>query len=260
MPVFSIEIIQSIHAALQQAGDLALAQPTGQEYQLKADRTPFTQVEMAMEEQISAFLMKTFPDCQIISEESGIGSGDSPFKWLLDPIDGTKMYLTGGATWGISLGLFIHETPVLGFFYLPKSRDLFWGGDGYGAFFNQTPLHPSLTPDPNDPLVFFGAPSSFHRCFEVCFPRIRILGSTALHLAFVASGASIGALTRRVYLWDLAGLLPVLAQTGVQLEFFSGETFCPGDYLDGSRLPEELIAARPSQMSMLREMITRLPR
>jgi myo-inositol-1(or 4)-monophosphatase len=253
-------MILSIHAALKQAGELALTQPAAQSYQLKADRTPFTQVEMAMEDKICAFLRETFPAYQIISEENGVGSGESSHKWLLDPIDGTKMYLVGGSTWGISLGLLIHGKPALGFFYLPKSRDLFWGGEGYGAFFNDTPLDPAYIPDPENPLVFFGAPSSFHRRFEVRFPRIRILGSTALHLAFVASGASIGALTRRVYLWDLAGLLPVLEVTGVSVEFLSGKPFSPSDYLDGSRLPEELIVARASQMDLLRSLIRRLDR
>lgn len=260
MTLLSPDEIHSIQKALQQAGELALAQPAGQAYQLKADRTPFTRVETTIEVELSAFLNNHFPGSQIISEESGITGGESPYKWLLDPIDGTKMYLIGGATWGISLGLFIREKPVLGFFYLPKSRDLYWGGDDYGAYLNDSPLDPGILPDPDDPLVFLGAPSSFHRRFQVRFPRIRILGSTALPLAFVASGFSIGALTRRVYLWDLAGMLPILEQTGVQLEFFSGRSFSPGDYLDCSRLPEELLAARPSQMGLVRSMINRVDR
>ncbi len=259
MPILSAEIISAIRSTLIRAGDLALAQPAGLEYQLKPDRTPITRVELAMEELIGSFLQATFPDHQMISEENGVGAGESAHKWLLDPIDGTKMYLIGAPTWGISLGLLDHGIPALGFFYMPRSRDLFWGGRGCGAFFNDVPLDPGSVPDPDDPLVFFGAPSSFHRRFQIRFPRVRVLGSTAVHLAYVASGASIGAITRRVNLWDLAGLLPVLEQCGVQVEFLSGKPFKPGDYLDGSRLPEELLVARPAQMDMLRGLISRLP-
>ncbi len=259
MPNLSAETLSAIQATLVQAGEIALAQPAGGEYQLKPDRTPFTRVELAMEELIGAFLQAIFPDHQLISEENGVGAGDSPHKWLLDPIDGTKMYLIGAPTWGISLGLVEYGIPTLGFFNMPRSRDLFWGGRGYGAFFNDAPLDPDYIPNPDDPLVFFGAPSSFHRRFEIRFPRVRVLGSTAVHLAYVASGASIGAITRRVNLWDLAGLLPVLEQSGVQVEFLSGKPFSPGDYLDGSRLPEELLVARPAQMDMLRGLISRLP-
>jgi len=258
METFSEATLADIRSVLVRAGDLALQQPAPMGYQLKADRTPFTQVELAIEEMIISFLQTSFPGHQVISEENGVGAGTNQYQWFLDPIDGTKVYLIGGSTWGISLGLCVDGTPALGFFYLPKSRDLFWGGAGYGAFFNDAPIDTAYTPDPDDPLVFFGAPSNFHRRFEVRYPRIRIFGSTALHLAFVASGASIGALTRRVHLWDLAGLLPILEQIGVKVEFLSGKPFYPKDYLDGSQLPEELIVARPAQMELLRGLISRL--
>jgi myo-inositol-1(or 4)-monophosphatase len=258
MKKYSDAIVQSIQSTLFTLGEYALSQSVSIGYQLKQDKTPFTQIEIAMEEKMISFLQTTFPGHQVISEEKGKIGAASSFQWFLDPIDGTKMYIAGAPTWGISLGLVESGNPVLGFFYLPKSRDLFWGGRGYGAFFNSRSLDPSYIPDHEDPLVFFGVPSTFHRRFAIEFPRVRAFGSTAIHMAYVASGASIGMLTRRVNLWDLAGMLPILEQTGVVVEYLSGKPFSPTDILDGSRLPEELLIARPMQLEMLRGMITRI--
>jgi len=254
IPPNTLDAIKSI---IIQAGEYAMQQPVHIAYQLKADRSPFTQVELMMEEMIISFLQTEFPDHQVISEEKGISAGDNRYRWFLDPIDGTKMYLIGAPTWGISLGLLVEGKPTLGFFYLTKSRDLFWGGPGYGAFWNEIPLNPNLSPEPDNPLVFFGVPSNFHRRYEISFPRVRVLGSTAIHLAYVASGVAIGALARRVHLWDLAGMLPVLSQTGVKVEFLSGDSFSPHDYLDGSQLPDALLVSRQAHMEMLRGMIKR---
>jgi len=258
MDVYPSEIISAIQSTLVAAGEFALAQPIPVPYQLKPDRSPFTQVELAMEEQIFSFLRTAFPKDQVVSEEHGTIGEYSRCQWFLDPIDGTKVYLTGLPTWGISLGMVEEGVPTLGFFYLPKSREVFWGGRGYGAFFNKTPLDPTRLPDPKDPLVFFGVPANFHRHYTVQFPRVRALGSTAIQMCYVATGASIGTLTRRVNLWDLAGALPILEQTGVQVEFFSGKPFNPADYLDGSRLPEELLVARAGQMELLRGLVKRI--
>lgn len=260
MTIFSKQTISAIRSILVEAGDFALAQPVPVPYQLKPDRSPFTQVELTMEEIIVSFLRMAFPGDQVVSEEHGTIGENSRCQWFLDPIDGTKVYLTGLPTWGISLGMVEDGTPVLGFVYLPKSRELFWGGRGYGAFFNNNPLDPTCDPALDDPLVFLGVPANFHKHFVVKFPRVRALGSTAIQMCFVATGASIGTLTRRVNLWDLAGALPILEQSGVQVEFLSGEPFLPVNYLDGSRLPEELLVARPAHLDIIRGYINRIER
>jgi fructose-1,6-bisphosphatase/inositol monophosphatase family enzyme len=258
MNQLSTELITRIKSILIEEGEFALNQPVPVPYQLKPDRSPYTRVELEMEDRIVSFLRKIYPDDQVISEEHGKIGGGSARQWFLDPIDGTKVYLAGLPTWGISLGLFEGGMPSLGFFYLPKSRDMFWGGRDFGAFFNDIQLDRKKIPAFDDPLVFLGVAANFHRHYTTSFPRLRALGSTAIQLCYVSSGVSIGALTRRVNLWDLAGVLPILAETGAQVEFLSGKLFSPEDYLDGSRLPEELLISKIENMEKLRGMIHRI--
>ena len=107
---------------------------------------------------------------------------------------------------------------------MPAVGDLFWG-NADGAFYNGQPLLPRDTASLDDPLAFLAVPSNAHLLYNISFGRLRSLGSVAAHLTYVARGAAIGALTRRVKLWDLAGVLPILKHTGIELRYLSGAPF-----------------------------------
>ncbi|MRS02732.1 hypothetical protein EG832_05845, partial [bacterium] len=119
------------------------------------------------------------------------------------------------------------------------------------------PLPLALEHNLSDPLAFIAIPANGHRHFDFDFPNLRSFGSTAAHCCYVAQGAAIGALLRRVNLWDLAGVLPILRYTGVQVEYYSGGPFTPDAYLTGARISEEILIARPSIMERLRMLIHR---
>ena len=254
IPESTVSEIQSI---LRQAGETAIARRDQAKIQLKPDHTPFTDVELDMEAVILPFLREKFPDYQILSEENGTQGPAKAAVWALDPIDGTKVYLLGLPNWGISLGSIVDGQPQLGFFYMPVTGDMYWGGAGYGAWHNDQKLPTGLEQNLSDPLGFIAIPANSHRHFDIDYPNLRNFGSTAAHCCYVAQGAAVGALLRRVNLWDLAGVLPILTQTGVQAEFYSGGPFMPEPYLMGARIKEEILIARPSVMERLREMIHR---
>lgn len=245
------EIIQII----RQAGDIAMNRRHAARIQLKPDRTPFTDVELAMEALIIPFLQERFPTSQIISEENGVNGPPSGLVWALDPVDGTKVFLNGLPNWGISLGLLEDGKPRLGFFFMPVSGDFYWGGKGLGAFLNEIDLTTSKRLDLDDPLAFLAVTSNAHRHFDFDYPRVHSFGSTAAHLCYVAQGIAIGALTRRVNIWDLAGALPILDQSGIQVEFISRGNFSPEPFLNNGKLPEGLIAAHPGVMAAVRSGI-----
>jgi myo-inositol-1(or 4)-monophosphatase len=246
-----------IKAILRQAGEIALSRRDTAQIYIKPDRTPFTDVELDIEALILPFLKDRFPDDQILSEEGGSQGPARAGCWVLDPIDGTKMFLTGLPTWGISLGSLMNGQSGVGFFYVPATEDLYWGGTGYGAFLNDQPL-PTRSDRPlDDPLSFIAIPANAHRHFDFDFPHLRCFGSTAAHCCYVARGAAAGALLRKVNLWDIAGVLPILAQTGVRVEYFSGEAFSPEPYLSGGKIKEELLIARPELMQPIRDVIRR---
>lgn len=257
MSLVSPSKIKDIQELLRAAGEKAMNRRSKARVEFKPDRTPFTDVELDMEAEILPFLRENFPDYQILSEENGTNGPVKASSWALDPIDGTKIYLLGLPTWGISLGSIVDGQPGLGFFYMPVTGDMYWGGAGYGAYHNDRALPAALTQDLSDPLMFIAIPANGPRYFDFNYPNMRSLGSTAAHCCYVAQGAAVAALLRRVNLWDLAGVLPILAQTGVQVEYYSGGRFESSPYLTGAKIKEELLVARPETLSQLRGLIQR---
>jgi myo-inositol-1(or 4)-monophosphatase len=257
MSVINQDSITAIQQILHQAGQIALQGRHSAQISYKADHTPFTDIELAMEKLIISYLHVHFPGDQIITEENGINGAATERVWLLDPIDGTKVYLNGLPVWGISLGLLINGLPSLGFFYMPKTDELYWGGSGFGAFLNTEKLSHPPNPAFENPLAFLAIPTNAHRYFNIDFPRLRALGSTAAHLCYLVQGAAIGVLTRRVNLWDVAGVLPILSESGLSVTYLSGKSFDPQSYLEGQKFPEELLAAHPNHLELLRTKIGR---
>lgn len=243
----------------------------------KADHTPVTEVDQAVEAFLIERIRAKYPGHTIVSEESGLqgeedltpapqGSAkavraqrrgekrENSIAWVLDPIDGTRAFASGLPVWGISAGVLRDGQPHAGGFYLPMTGELYWGTCSE-AWHNDHRL-PQLPPGGADPLLsFLAVPSNFHKYFMISAPRIRSLGSTAAHLAYVASGAAAGMLTRNTSLWDLAGVLPLALAVGVELAYLSGRPFNAGDLLDGKPLAEPLLAARPGGMETARGWI-----
>lgn len=258
MSIFSQHLIAELQAVLVQAGQIALQGRAGAQVGYKSDYTPFTDVELAMESLVISFLQSRFPGDQIVTEETGINGALTERIWMLDPIDGTKIYLNGLPNWGISLGLLENGQPVIGFFYLPKTNELYWGGPEYGAYLNEVSISQIPLPELDSPLSFIAVPTNAHRKYRIDYPRLRSFGSTAAHFCYLAQGAAVGVLTRRINLWDVAGILPILSVTGRGLRFLSGSPFEPRNYLAGQRFPEELFGAHVQHIESLSAKITRL--
>jgi myo-inositol-1(or 4)-monophosphatase len=252
--MISAEDIQQVNAWLVEVGQEALAAWSSATYDMKVDRTPVSNIDYLVESFMTRRLAKRFPGQRIVTEETGMLGGASSHLWALDPIDGTKIFLAGLPTWGISLGLLVDGQPTVGFFHMPATGDLYWGWAG-DAFYNGKRLEKVQGQAYHDPLQFLAVPSNAHLHYRIDYPRLRSFGSTAAHLAWLARGVSIGVLTRRVNLWDLAGVLPVLAQAGIQVEYLSGSPLDFSALLEGQITPEPVLAASPQWIGELRRAI-----
>ncbi|MBI2331092.1 MAG: inositol monophosphatase, partial [Chloroflexi bacterium] len=98
-------------------------------------------------------------------------------------------------------------------------------------------------------------PSNAHTHYEISFRRLRSLGSTSAHLAYVARGVAMAAVTRPLYIWDIAATLPLFRAAEVGLVYLSGKHFNPQELLDGSRSKEPLLAAPLEIIELVRKMI-----
>ena len=96
---------------------------------------PVTVADKLTEKKIREILEKLYPDDGIFGEEYGKKEGLTDFTWIIDPIDGTKAFISGIPTWGILLSLVRNNEPVIGVIYQPFTGELFWGG--FGRSFKQ---------------------------------------------------------------------------------------------------------------------------
>jgi myo-inositol-1(or 4)-monophosphatase len=201
--------------------------------QWKYDGTRVTAVDIAISEHIVAALSAQFPDDQFFSEE--LAQTDRPipvtaqFSWVLDPIDGTNNYAKGIAHCAISLALLENGTPVYGLVYDLSRRSLIHGGPGFGVFDGDTPAKVKSGPCDTQSLIGFHSPFdrkyAQHAQLVIENFKIRGLGSSTLHLAYVAVGILDGTIDHNVKIWDIAAAVPLCIAGGGEVQFLNGEQF-----------------------------------
>jgi myo-inositol-1(or 4)-monophosphatase len=94
---------------------------------------PVTEADRAAELAMRRLIEQTFPSHGIIGEEFGSRNEDAEYVWVLDPIDGTKSFISGFPTWGTLIGLSHRGRPCYGMMHQPFTRERF-NGDGEAAF------------------------------------------------------------------------------------------------------------------------------
>ena len=105
----------------------------------KADDTPVTLADRGAEELMRRLIRGKFPAHGIIGEEHGTERGDAEFVWVLDPVDGTKAFVTGVPLFGTLIGLLHRGQPVLGCIHQPVLGQLLLG-DGTATTLNGAPV------------------------------------------------------------------------------------------------------------------------
>lgn len=199
----------------------------------KTDGTRVTEVDIAISEGIVATLLAQFPDDDYFSEELTHATAPIPltkrFAWILDPIDGTNNYAIGIAHCAISLALFEHGRPVYGVVYDLARRTLIHGGPGFGLFDGERAAHVLAAPPDAQMLLGFHSPYDKRYAGDATKLvenfKIRGLGSSTLHLAYVAVGILGGTLDHNVKIWDIAAAVALCLAGGGEVQFLNGEQF-----------------------------------
>jgi myo-inositol-1(or 4)-monophosphatase len=199
----------------------------------KSDGTRVTPVDIAISEGIVAELSAQFPEDDFFSEELTNAEAPIPltrrFAWVLDPIDGTNNYALGIAHCAISLGLFEEGSPVYGVVYDLARRTLIHGGPGNALWDGDRQV--SVRPEPPDNQTLLGFHSPYDKTFAAHASvlvenfKIRSLGSSTLHLAYVAVGILGGTVDHNVKIWDIAAAVPLCLAGGGRVEFLNGGQF-----------------------------------
>jgi myo-inositol-1(or 4)-monophosphatase len=194
----------------------------------KSDNTPVTRADREAEEMIRRTILRHFPSHSILGEEGGIHEGDRAYRWIVDPIDGTKSFICGVPLYGVLIGVEVHGQPEVGVTYLPATDEMIAAAAGLGCHWNGREARVSKVEDLSEAVVCCTSiTSAMHRsdAFETIASRAKVTrgwGDCYGHV-LVATGRADVMLDPRINPWDCAPLLPILREAGGHYTTWSGE-------------------------------------
>lgn len=201
---------------------------TGVAVETKADNTPVTRADREAEQLIRETILRHFPTHSILGEEGGIHEGDKTYRWIIDPIDGTKSFICGVPLYGVLIGVEVSGQPEVGVVYLPGTDDMISAATGLGCTWNSRRAQVSKTSKLSDAVVCctsFTTAQSRSDAFDTISSKAKVTrgwGDCYGHV-LVATGRADVMLDPRINPWDCAPLLPILQEAGGHYTTWTGE-------------------------------------
>lgn len=203
---------------------------------LKGDINLVTEADLASEKLIIERIKSYYPKHSILAEESGnaVVSGDSSWKWIIDPLDGTTNFAHGYPCFCVTLALEHEGKIVLGVTFDPTRNELFAAERGQGATLNNKPIRVSETEKLSDALLVTGFPYNFKEKenfarsltnFLLQSRGVRRDGSAAIDMAYVACGRFDGFWEEGLNPWDVAAGILLIEEAGGRVSYYDGSPF-----------------------------------
>ena len=189
----------------------------------KPDLTPVSEADQAVERAIREHLAIHARDHSVLGEEYGDDGDDAEWRWVIDPIDGTKNYVRGVPVWATLIGLERGGEVVTGVVSAPALGSRWWAGTGLGAYRDGHRIHVSGVHELADAQLSFameynddGTPGTSSarmlRLSQSCW-RTRGFGDFWQHV-LVADGSFDISIDPIVARWDIAALFPIIEEAG----------------------------------------------
>ena len=174
-------------------------------------------------------ILPSFPQHSILGEEGGIHDGSREYRWIIDPIDGTKTFIHGVPLFGVLIGVEVHGKPSVGVVYMPALDEMVCAATGLGCRWNGRPALVSEIARLDEATLLTTSVSS---CMTRSDAYERLVARTKLQRAWgdcygyilVATGRAEIMLDPAMNPWDCAPLLPILAEAGGHFTNWQGET------------------------------------
>ncbi|MFG1775980.1 inositol monophosphatase family protein [Micromonospora sp. NPDC049048] len=195
----------------------------------KGDRDMASALDYEIERDVRALLHAATPDIGFLGEEDGV-SGSGEMQWVLDPIDGTANFVRGIPLCAVSLGLLHHGEAVLGVIELPFLGNRYAAAQGDGATVDGSPIQVSQTSRLSEAIVAIGdyavgkdaaAKNRLRLALTArlaeSVQRVRMTGSAALDLAWLAEGKIDAALTLSNHPWDMTAGVAIAREAGARM-------------------------------------------
>jgi histidinol phosphatase-like enzyme (inositol monophosphatase family) len=186
----------------------------------KTDQSPVTIADREAESAMRALLTAHVPEHGVFGEEHGAVRTDADYVWVLDPIDGTKAYITGLPIFGTLIALLQHGKPVLGIIDQPILRERWLGVAGERSTFNGRPIQVRACASLEGAYMYSTAPIMFPGAFEkrheALTQHVKLFrwGGDCYAYGLLASGHVDLVVENSLKLYDFAALVPVVMGAG----------------------------------------------
>lgn len=244
-------------SAAREAGRLTLDyfQSDSLAVELKSDDSPVTVADRQAEQLLRQRIAAQFPDDAILGEEFGEQDGTSGYRWILDPIDGTKSFIHGVPLYGTLVGVEHNRHSVIGVVVIPALDQCAYAMTGGGAWF----VRGGAVPRPARVSACAALSEALVCTSEVRFPTqrrqdayARIVQAARLNRTWgdcygyllVATGQADVMLDPVMNLWDAAALQPILVEAGGTLTDWQGnDTIYAGEAIaTNGKLLDQILA------------------
>ena len=226
--------------------------------EFKEDASPVTVADREAEALIRAEISGRYPAHSVVGEEYGNEEGrDGDFRWIVDPIDGTRAFVRGVPLYGVLIGLEIEGVCEVGAAYFPALDEMLCAATGEGCFLNGRRVQVSGTQGLSDGIVCFTDAKGFQKYGrEEEWERILSAAgeargwSDAYGHALVATGRADLMLEPALNAWDAAPFPPIMREAGGFFGDWSGnETIHAGEGISTTQalLPEVLELVGPGR-------------
>lgn len=211
------------------AGRATLAHfQTGVAVERKADESPVTVADRTAERLLRDAIAARYPDHAIVGEEYGADDRDSPYRWIVDPIDGTKTFVRGVPLYGVLVALEVEGVPRVGVCHVPALGETVAAASGAGCWWNGRRARVSAVSRLADAVVTYSDGRMLARRLGERWRDLqertglqRGWGDCYGH-CLVATGRVDVMLDPAMNPWDCAALLPILQEAGGRFTDWTG--------------------------------------
>ncbi len=208
---------------------------------------PVTVADGFVEDLLRGVIDDAFPGSVIVGEERG-RSGSGPLEWIIDPIDGTRAFISGQPSWGTLIGLSVEGSPVAGWMHMPVLDETYVAIDGVGTLVGgareERPLRARPGVDVAEKILLCTHPSMFVTPEEIsAFARVASqvrltrYGGDCLNYGLVAAGFADVVIENQLQPYDIRPLIPIVEAAGGCVTDLQGNAPLGGGFVVTSANP-----------------------
>lgn len=224
-------LLEAVASVIREAGKQVVENLNSEHtYSYKSDGSFATEIDISVEIFLKKELQQLFPQAGIIAEESALINSNSPWSWVIDPIDGTTNFARRIPFFCLSVALTYNDEPYIALTYDPVREELFHSERGKGFYVNnqrttvstrtlsESIVEVELIFEGQTAQHFFEQLSSFNQKVY----GVRKLGSSCLSLAYIAAGRLDGVFFRSFKWWDIAAGVLLVQEAGGRVSALNG--------------------------------------